>query len=292
MKCYLHIGTEKTATTTLKHFLHRNRDKLSQSGYGYTKSVGKIINLKLPIAAYDLNRRDAFTKGKQIYTNTALFKYQQAVITKLKKEINGISQPNIIFSSEQIQSRLTSLSEIKRLKEILINLGFDEIAVIIYLWDPSEIANSFYSTSVKSGSTEASPQNLKGPYFRNICNHKNTLENFGSVFGKIAIIPRICDKDEFKNVSIIEDFIDVIGAPWFDDYIIPNNLNDSISATGLEILRRFNQKVPVFIDAKINPLRQNIVHYFDLHYGKDKYMMPIQLQQEYDIEFKESALLI
>ena len=288
MKCYLHIGTEKTATKTLQHFLHLNRDKLLKFGFGYTMSAGETNNFKLPIAAYDLDRRDGLTKEIQIYTKESMFKYQQTIIEKLKNEINCISQPNIIFSSEHIQSRLTSLSEIQRLKKVLIGLGFDEIFVIIYLRNPSEIANSLYSTAIKCGSMAVCPPNPKHPYFMNICNHKKTLENFGLVFGKRALVPRIFEKAEFKNGSIIEDFVNSIGAPWLEDYIIPKNLNESISATGIEILRRFNQKIPMYVEDKLNPIRQNIVQYFELHYGKDKYVMPGHLFQEYDIEFKES----
>ena len=288
MKCYLHIGTEKTATTTLQSFLHLNRNKLSKSGFGYTKSAGKTNNWKLPVAAYDLDRRDDLTNMSNIFTNEYLFKYQQGIIRELKEEIIAISKPNIIFSSEHIQSRLTNMSEIKRLKKILVNLGADDISVIIYLRNPSDIAVSLFSTAIKSGHTISFPPSPQNPYFNNVCNHKNTLEKFGIVFGKQALVPRIFDKNDFKNGSIIEDFIDTIGVPWCDDYDIPNNLNESLSALGIEILRRFNKKVPFFIDKKSNPLRGDIVKYFHHYFTGDKYLLPKNLYDNYDIDFKQS----
>lgn len=36
----LHIGTEKTGTTTLQSFLSKNRDALSKQGIIYPKSPG------------------------------------------------------------------------------------------------------------------------------------------------------------------------------------------------------------------------------------------------------------
>lgn len=288
MKCYLHIGTAKTATTALQSFLHLNRNKLSKSGFGYTKSAGKTNNWELPVAAYDLDRRDDLTNVSNIFTNEDLFEHQRGIISELKEEIIAISQPNIIFSSEHIQSRLTNISEIQRLKKILVNLGAYDISVIIYLRNPSEIASSLYSTAIINGHTISIPPSPKNAYFNNVCNHKNTLEKFELVFGKQALIPRIFDKNEFKNGSIIEDFINIIGAPWCDDYDIPNNINESLSALGLEILRRFNKKVPLFIDNKSNPLRSDIVEYFQHNFSDNKYLIPRYLYKEYEIEFQES----
>jgi len=142
MKCYLHIGTEKTATKTLQSFLYINKEKLAGYGFGYTKSAGLIDDRKLPVAAYDLHRRDDHTRMANINSDEDLHNYQQKIISDLKKEIKEISLPNIIFSSEHIQSRLKSAGEIQRLKDILSALGFNDISVIVYLRNPADIANS------------------------------------------------------------------------------------------------------------------------------------------------------
>lgn len=58
---YLHIGIEKTGTTTIQKFLHLNRENLTKFDFAYTKSTGLQNNRKLVSAAYDLDTRDEFT---------------------------------------------------------------------------------------------------------------------------------------------------------------------------------------------------------------------------------------
>jgi hypothetical protein len=292
MKCFLHIGTEKTATSTLQNFFDLNRDELYKFGVIYTEAVGKANNRALPVTAYDLARRDDFTKSKGIYTNKDLSDFQKNMITKLSKELQEKSRKNVeakvIFSSEHIQSRLTNLDEIQRLKEILNGLGLYDISVIIYLRNPAEIANSLLSTVVKSGGLSASPPPPTDKYFANICNHQNTIEKFSSVFGESSLLPRIFHKNEFNNGSILDDFIDATGMPAEASYVIPENRNLSLSITGIEILRRLNKLVPVFIDDKLNPLRANIVSYFEKHFSHPKYIMPSSLFEKYNIYFHDS----
>jgi len=292
MKCYLHIGTEKTATKTIQAFFNINRSKLLEKGFIYTKSAEGANNQKLPVAAYNLYKRDALTKINGLDTDEKLAFFQSETVVNLAKEIESIKNvyPNatiIIFSSEHIQSRLTDIKEIERLKGILHRLGIIDIRVVVYLRRPAEIANSLYSTAIKSGSLLETPPPPNSPHFENVCWHKNTIEKFGSVFGVSAIIPRLFDKHEFLNGSIIDDILHVIGIPP-DSYDIPTNQNESLSLTGVNILRRLNKTIPVRIDNKPNEVRANLVSYIQKHFSDSKYIMPDYLYEAYDSEFQDS----
>lgn len=292
MKCFLHIGTEKTATTTIQNFFDINRNKILEKGYIYTKAAGKSNNRKLPVTAYSPHRRDDFTKSIGLDTDDKLVSFQRQTIANLNKEIDSTRKDypeatTIIFSSEHIQSRLTDIKAIERLKNILLNLRIIDISIIIYLRRPAEIANSLYSTAIKAGWCVATPPAPKTPYLNNLCNHKKTIENFGSVFGESAIIPRLFDKREFVNGSIIDDILNVIGIPN-DNYDIPNNANESLSLIGVNILRRLNETVPMLVDNKPNKVRANLVSYIQKHFSDSKYIMPGNLYEAYDSEFQES----
>ncbi|MDD2464766.1 MAG: hypothetical protein PHI97_12290 [Desulfobulbus sp.] len=292
MKCFLHIGTEKTATTTLQNFFDINRNRLLKKGFIYTKAAGNSNNRQLPVAAYDLHRRDDFTKGIGLDTEDKLASFQRKTIDSLTEEIELIKKGNpktttIIFSSEHIQSRLTNIKELERLKYILLNFGINDISVIVYLRRPAEIANSLYSTAIKAGSCEDTPPLPMNPYWNNVCNHRQTIEKFGSIFGKAAIIPRLFDKNHFVNGSVIDDVLNVIGIPN-DNYVIPNNANGSLSLTGVNILRRLNKTVPVWVGNKPNQVRANLVSYIQKHLSENKYIMPGNLYEAYDLEFQKS----
>ena len=290
MKSFLHIGTEKTGTTTLQEFFHLNRDRLRRQGYIYTKSAGEKNNRGLSVAAYAPDKRDDFTRRFGIHTNAQLTSYQKSVLANLSEELKGHSDKTVIFSSEHLQSRLWSTLEVENLRNVLIELGMSDITVIVYLRNPSETANSLYSTSVREGAWEPSPPPPDDEYYRHICNHKQTLQLFGSVFGKEAIAPRIFSRQEMKNGSVIEDFLSLVGieTTGLSDYAVPENKNQGLSATSLELLRRINRQVPSYVDDRPNPLRGNIVTYIKDLFPGPKYRMPEHLSQQYDEAFSDS----
>ena len=89
MKCILHIGTEKTGTTSLQAFLNLNREILAEQGYLFTKSTGLQNNRSLPVAAYNADRRDDFTRLHRIYNDEDLITYQTATINALRAELKS-----------------------------------------------------------------------------------------------------------------------------------------------------------------------------------------------------------
>ncbi|MEM9399510.1 MAG: hypothetical protein AAF984_04830 [Verrucomicrobiota bacterium] len=291
MKCILHIGTEKTATTTIQEFLHLNRRKLLQMGYLYTKSAGLRHNCWLTMSAYEVSRRNNQTRHRGIYTDEKLLNYQARIIRDLKREVDNAKPFQVVvFSSEHIQSHLTKSSELSRLKTRLNQLGFEDIDILVYLRRPVDIASSLYSTGIKSGSRAISPPSPKSDnYYRNICDHQSTLIRFRDVFGDAAIKPRLFDPKEFKNGNVISDFLDAIGLSHVEkSFEFPSRQNESLSAVGLELLRQVNQQIPMFIDERPNLLRINLVHYFEKHFKMGSgYRMPEELFWHYESEFEE-----
>jgi hypothetical protein len=292
MKCILHIGTEKTGTTSLQNFLVINRQALSQHGYLYPRSAGPKGYRTLAAAAYDSDRRDDLTKNLGIRSDAALRSYQASVLAQLRAELQQTSGiDTTIFSSEHFQSRLTRESELQRLKDIVAQLGFSEVSVLVYLRNPVEIANSLYTTSVRKGSTAGNPPGPDNAYWRNICDHRETLVRWREVFGRDAIVPRIYNLTESVNDSTIDDFMTRIGLPLSQtSFVMPERKNEGMTHTGLEILRRVNRQVPVFMDdGTPNRMRKGIEKVFAAHmtFGK-KYGLPETLRRQYEEAFLDS----
>lgn len=291
MKCYLHIGTEKTATTTLQQFFSANKNILFENNIIYTKAAGVTNNQLLSVAAYNPSRRDDCTKRNNIETDEQLLTFQKKIIQNLNKEIESEKKycSKIIFSSEHFQSRLTEVEEIERLKQILINFGLSEFFVIVYLRRPADIASSLYSTAIKFGNYQLDePPPPTNYYWKNICHHKSTIIKFETVFGKAAIIPRIFDKNEFFNNNIIDDILNVIGAPNCDRYVIPDKQNKSISLLGIRLLKHLNQLILKSNDNENIQKRNSLVSLVEKLFSDNKYVMPRRLYELYDLKFAES----
>ena len=292
MKCFLHIGTEKTGTTTLQTFFNLNRNTILEKGFYNPINRDSLTNLKLAVAAYNIDRRDELTKYLGIVSNDDFVNFQQNTVDELKHKITKARKqhPNLelIFISEFFQSRLTDLEEIQRLRKILFSFGINDISITVYLRDPAEIANSLFSTGIKCGKIFEIPPPPEDIYFNNVCNHKNTLINFANVFGESNLRPKIFEKSELVNASIIDDFLDTIAIPASCNYIIPENKNKALSLMGINITRRINKNISSFTQDKPIPQRSNIISYIEKHFTDSKYYMSKELFDNYDKVFKES----
>ena len=285
--CHLHIGTEKTGTTTLQAFLHDNREALAAQGFLFTQSAGERNNREMSIAAFDPVRRDDATMALRIRTQEELAQFQRTVVEKLKTEVAATTHEQAIFSSEHFHSRLVRPSEIERLKEIVKELGFTRTTVVVYLRRPAELATSLFSTAVKSGSHAAAPPEPGEHYWDVICNHQRTLLKWSEVFGAENVVPRLFTRQDLVGGHIVNDFLGVLGIP-LGSMRIPANQNEGLSQFGIEVLRRLNVLVPSVVEGKQNPLRRNIALFVERHLTGPKFQMPPEQVARYDKAFRDS----
>ena len=288
MNAILHIGTEKTATTTLQAFLFQNTKLFSDKGILIPISSGRGNDRLLSLTAYDVTRRDDLTKTLVLQTDDQLSNMQRKVLRSIEKELSAHKQSLCIFSSEHFHSRLTTKQEVERLKQNLMALGFNNFQIVLYLRDPVELASSLYSTAVKGGSTLKDAPKPGNPYWKNICDHRNTIEKWNAVFGKEALIIRLFENSSLFNFSIIHDFLKAINIECDDKFVIPSNKNEGLSILAIELLRRVNEKIPRFINNKLNLNRGDIIHYFERFCPGSKYIMNQALAKEYEDFYSES----
>lgn len=288
MHCYLHIGTEKTGTTLIQEFLLLNAEKLESRGLGYLKSAGYPDNKWIVVSAYDLQHRDRWTANKKVNTDEEMASLQRSLAAEMQAELNSKEVSALIISSEHIQARLTTYSEVMRLKTILESLGVNSFSVLLYIREPAQAAASLYSTSIKTGSKKDCPHLPQAPNYNRICNHKATIELFSSVFGEESLKIRLFEPSFLLNRSVLDDFLALLGLANSEDFLQPKNANKGLSKLGLELLRRINERIPNLDERPRLALRRKILAYLDKYFSDEKYRMPTELQQLYEQEFKDS----
>lgn len=290
MNCFLHIGTEKTGSTTIQYFLDQNRETLRSHGILFTDSLGLRNNRKLPVTAYLPSRRDEYTRQCGLVSDGQLISHQHQIIDLLRMELRKTQDiDSVIFSSEHIHSRLRTEIEIEKLGRILKELGFTKIVVIVYIREQVDAVSSLYNTAVLYDSRSIPPPRpFEDEYWDNLCDHKSTITRYSRVFGRNNLVPRLFCKHRFTGGTLITDFLHALGLEINNNSLsLPDRKNESISNLGLELLRKLNSK-PTWCECnKISSLA--ITNIFKEIFQKGyKYRLPNGLSSLYQEAFRES----
>ena len=91
--------------------------------------------------------------------------------------------------------------------------------------------------------------------------------------------------------SIITDFLDATGINLpKEQLILPNRKNESISALGLELLRRLNRNQSMFVeDGTKNEVRRGVPQLFQQVFGNGaKFRLPPELANSYHLAYSVS----
>jgi hypothetical protein len=214
MDLYLHIGTEKTGTTSIQHFLYENIEKLKEKKIYLSQSIDFPNNQSLvEIFRGKLLQNKYYIKNK-IYNENERKIFFQELNEKIKNEFKeaSVKFDKMIVTSEHFHSVLRNIDQIKSLKNFL-NKFFKKIKIICYFREQSEVAVSWYSTTVKGGSTQKLNKYLithnvdpKNHYF----NYYEFLKKWSDIFGKENIVPIIFNFKNKNNSELIKSFLDQI----------------------------------------------------------------------------------
>ncbi len=150
MKIYLHIGTEKTGTTSIQLFLSKNREELSNNKIMYSKVLGDPNNIRLSIALQNIDKIDDSRIHSKIITKESIVNFRDELSNDLSEEIHREKPDILIISSEYLSSRMDNPDELERLKAFL-NQFSEDITVIVYLRRQDKFFESLYSTAIKKG---------------------------------------------------------------------------------------------------------------------------------------------
>ena len=256
---YIHIGLEKTGTTSLQEFFHINRELLKENHKVYfPKTPGLKNHTDLPLYAYteklgDLPLRKGLTDEMKLEAFRGKFK------TTFLKEIKPYAESgyDILISNEHLSSRGGLDKEgiaklIALFKEV--NLSYK---VIVYLRRQDQFLLSTYSTRIKSGGTD---EFNKRAFRRKRYDYLSLLNTWKEVVGLENMKVGIFERSRWKEQSLYLDFLNKIGIEQLGDLTIPpKDANKSLDRDQIAFLVQFNQLVPEFVEDKPNELRGEVI---------------------------------
>jgi hypothetical protein len=238
-RAILQIGTEKTGTTTLQHFLAMNRTELARNDFLYPSFCGAANHTGLAAFALAPGKRDPIREpfGASAAAGPAeVTAMRERLRRAANAELGG--DATAIFCSEHCHSRLTTAAEVETLRTLLSEF-FDDVQVSVYLRRQDQVALSLYSTRLKSGGAdrEILPQtNADDPYF----NYDRSLALWEDGFGRANVHVRLFDRRTLVGGSVVSDFLSAwdLGPPA--RYASVPDQNESLQPLAQEFLRLAN----------------------------------------------------
>lgn len=260
MKAIIHIGAEKTGTTTIQHFLRENSGLLSTHGVVYPRTPGIIDHRALAVYAKNVfKQEDAFIREHNLSSPVRLQAWKTDFKAKLEGELRELDAGVhlVIFSSEHLHSRLWGEDGIQNLRTLLLP-WFEEIEVLVYLRRQDQLAVSAYSTKLKVGKTpdkildpDVDPQNH---YY----NYYILLNKWASVFGRNHIKVIFFEPATSQGNDLISGFLAAAGIADNEQWARTRRLNEKLSWQSQHLLRRYNERFPRFDDSGRNELNDRV----------------------------------
>ncbi len=233
-RLYLHIGTEKTGTTSLQNFLLANENALNEVGFSYLCGDDKPYFYQLthlPLIASLLGVKNSHFPEQRHPAET--------ILQCLKDDL-AASDKDIILSSEEFSTRIHDKQSLAKLREVA---GEREVYIVCYIRPQDELAISSYSTNVLYGRT--APFSSDDVVFENrYFNYAALLGPWASMFGSDRLIVRNYQRSALVKGDICQDFLGVLGIEDMTAFAPVCEWNASLDVRQVEVLRLFNMYMP------------------------------------------------
>jgi hypothetical protein len=254
--CFLHIGTEKTGTTSIQNFLSKNRSRLQAQGIIYPRSPGNQNHTSLAVYAMRETKQSGIRRSSGVSRPDQVSTFRERLRSDMDQELRNATASIVIFSNEHLSSRLLTEREIERVQNFCGRYA-EETKVIVYLRNQVDFLVSSFGTTIKSGGTRTFPFPLNEHRIRTM-DYMALLAPWRKIFGRENMIVRRFERTDFLEGDLLSDFAAQIP---FDTsgFIRPEPRNEALSARELAFLREFNLRVPRWIEEAENPNRGNIV---------------------------------
>ena len=211
---YLHIGTTKTATTSIQRFLEENKDVLQKHGYCFPDSLhvypraNKRRNAHFLVAKVwdaDGNRnqskeKEYFEEGLQ-QIRTAFGAYDHVILTD-----ESIWHALSYSKKTLLQELKKEADEQKYQIKVIVYLRRQD-GLLISRWN-QEVKQKFTSAAVMTCEEYLAASEKKE---KKIYQYAQKLDEIAAVIGKNNLIVRRFSPKSWKDGSIIHDFMHEIG---------------------------------------------------------------------------------
>lgn len=238
MPLILHIGMQKTGTSSLQYFFHSNREQLARDNIIYPH-VREIQEIDFNGVSY--HNCLAGTLGD---FPTAFPKISDEAMRSFRILMNR-STASILLSAEDFSRTLNLLS----FREFFSGV---ETRVVIYLRDQVSWAQSMYNQRNKIlfsrvaseifASAILSPEDLfhflQQERYAPLMHYDRLLQRWSAAFGRESMRVRVFAKEQILQGDLISDFMAAIGIDDLTAYKMPPRINENLANGWITLVRK------------------------------------------------------
>lgn len=226
--CILHLGSEKTGTSSIQKYFGLHRQALINEGVWYPKAFTN------PAGHVHLRLSDAAADGTLARHGPVSAEFREEY-----EAMRGQGFKTAVFSSEFFHSQLRDRAALERLHAFLSGF-FDRIGLVYYARRQDQMLASMHSTAVQGAWTTnrnaLSVYDTKGHYY---FDHKAVCDLWAGEFGRESLNCRVYERDKLVNGDIVDDFSTAIGLE-LDDARAAVASNESLSFETMCVLLLLN----------------------------------------------------
>ena len=242
VRAVVHIGMEKTGTTSIQAFLRKNRTALIERGFLVPESLGALPPRTLVMLGIEPGTLVGDHRLAGLSSPDEVSSYLDDRMNEFTREIANTEPECVVLTNERLSVSLNSRERIERFRS-WVEAIFDDATIVVYLRRQDEMLLAMYSTLVKVGHTNkfSVPVQRQGGWDR--YDYRAMLSLWASVFGENRLIVRVFEFPQLEAGDVVQDFCRQVGIEHAG-LSMPAEKNKSLTGEAIEFLRAFNQHVP------------------------------------------------
>jgi hypothetical protein len=231
----VHLGSNKTGTSSIQSFLRQNRKRLAAGGVLYPQVPGRTRHSDLGLYVRTDEELSTFPLWHREKRDPDEFRRE--FHRRLTDEIDEAGLPQVVVSDEALYG--LSDPALGRLRALT-----DEIAasvrLVVYLRRQDDHLVSLYSQEVKAREVQRFDEWIARPRTKTYDYHAR-LSTWRKHLEPAAFAVRRFERGAMVGGSLYEDFLDAAGLPLsVGDLRAINSRNQTLDAESVEFLRLLN----------------------------------------------------
>ncbi|WP_428393960.1 hypothetical protein [Lichenicoccus sp.] len=249
-RALLHIGFEKTGSTSVQVFLTDNIARLRALGYFVPRSLvredGFCNHTRLVAYALADHKLDDDLRLHHGVTNAAqLAAFRETTTANLAEEAAAATGCGfMLLSNEHLSSRVTEAAELANLQALLATVC-EQVTIFVYLRNQADLLQSAYNEAIKVGfhnidlipdfANKATGGWVERRYFE----YGSTLALWAETFGQENIMVRLFEPDGLLFGDVVQDLL-------FRIHVDPSRFtafpraNEGLDASAQHFLKQLN----------------------------------------------------